>query len=775
MRLFLAGLIALAMTAGCARPCARKTRHLQSPEQISTDRTIRDTRLYHASTDEGTLIIEHDNVTLDLENSVMIGGDASKSPDEAVGRGIVVRNARNVTIRNATIRNYKVAIYAENAPGLTIENCDVSSNYRGRLKSTPMREHYSDWLHGHRNDDNEWLRYGAGIYLLRCDGAKIIHNRARDGQNGICLVSTNNALVEHNDMSFMSGWGLAMWRSNFCRVLKNRFDFCVRGYSHGVYARGQDSAGILVYEQCSDNLFAYNSATHGGDGFFLYAGHETLMKTGEGGCNRNVIYCNNFSYAVVNGIEATFSDRNVFVGNMLANCKRGVWAGYSRNSLIAHNCILFCQDGISIEHGQNNTIEDNFFNFCEQGVHVWWDRDDHLFKYPYCKRHGDASQNEVLRENRFEHCRLAVRAAGSQALSIEQNNFESCRQVVSATGATTLQSFARNVVLGGAVTNETTTPWRCVGNYLAESVECVGDIEWQAPVKRRHELSGLDCGFGYRNVIIRKIKNTGLPAAAAVSKPKPCSRRECWTRADDRWWETLRGKNNIVITEWGPYDPSRRFWSARHFNQGDEAVVQVVAPNLPFGVHVASGEVDVSPQTGVAPELIKIRRTQDEPGVTPYQIRVSTVFDMSEFAGILIGTNWDVDFYRWSEDMSPLDGDDAWQRIIAADPVHRETVGKLGYSWGARSPTKKLPSDYFAVVAKTTLKLPKGRWRVRTISDDGIRVYIDDKRVIDNWTWHIPTEDTAVFDSSGQEHAIRVEYFEITGFAQLQLFLEPDS
>ena len=36
-----------------------------------------------------------------------------------------------------------------------------------------------------------------------------------------------------------------MWRSSATSFHRNAFDFCVRGYSHGVYNRGQDSAGIL--------------------------------------------------------------------------------------------------------------------------------------------------------------------------------------------------------------------------------------------------------------------------------------------------------------------------------------------------------------------------------------------------------------------------------------------------------------------------------------------------------------------------------------------------
>ncbi len=91
------------------------------------------------------------------------------------------------------------------------------------------------------------------------------------GQNGVVLDHVLKCQVYDCDCSFLSGWGVALWRSNGNVVARNALDFCVRGYSHGVYNRGQDSAGILCFEQSCDNIIAYNSATHCGDGFGLPA------------------------------------------------------------------------------------------------------------------------------------------------------------------------------------------------------------------------------------------------------------------------------------------------------------------------------------------------------------------------------------------------------------------------------------------------------------------------------------------------------------------------
>ncbi|NNF34479.1 MAG: hypothetical protein HKN68_10245, partial [Saprospiraceae bacterium] len=121
--------------------------------------------------------------------------------------------------------------------------------------------------------------------------------------------------------------------------------------------------------QSSDNVFAYNSATHSGDGFFLWAGNET-MDSGESGCNNNLIAHNDFSYAPTNGIEVTFSS-NIIIGNKMVDCRYGIWGGYSYDTYIADNYFENNHHGIAIEHGNNNTIVDNEFVKDSIGIQLW--------------------------------------------------------------------------------------------------------------------------------------------------------------------------------------------------------------------------------------------------------------------------------------------------------------------------------------------------------------------------------------------------------------------
>ena len=82
----------------------------------------------------------------------------------------------------------------------------------------------------------------------------------------------------------------------------------------------------------------------------------------------------------------------------------------------------------------------------------------------------------------------------------------------------------------------------------------------------------------------------------------------------------------------------------------------------------------------------------------------------------------------------------------------------------------KLGADRFGMIATTRLPLSAGVWEFTTLSDDGIRVIVDERAIIDNWTWHGPTRDTGTLNlPEDRTVEIRVEHFEIDGFATLEL------
>ena len=359
-------------------------------------------------------------ITIDLAGLHLVGGRGAA--DELSGIGISVRG-RNVTLRNGRISGFRIGILAAQCDGLVLEDLDTSDNYAQRLRSRPWAEDLADWLFPHANDNGEWARqHGAGVSVREARGVTIRRITSHRTQNGMLLDRVARSAIYDNDCSFLSGWGLALWRSSGNTICRNNFDFCIRGYSHGVYNRGQDSAGILMFEQCSHNIIALNSATHGGDGVFGFAGREALgevAKDGVGsewyegrGSNRNLFLANDLSFAAAHGLEITFSFGNLIARNRFeSNAITGVWGGYSRQTTIAGNSFSGNgrtmrgaeRGGINMEHARDTLVVANTFDDGSVGVRFWTDADPHLARLPWASANGMGATRNVVEFNTFSN------------------------------------------------------------------------------------------------------------------------------------------------------------------------------------------------------------------------------------------------------------------------------------------------------------------------------------------------------------------------------------
>jgi parallel beta-helix repeat protein len=250
----------------------------------------------HASLDSAAIVVRGENITVDFAGARLEGLPPDAPPDGAGGVAIRIDGGRNIRIQNAQIRGYRFAILARGTRGLSLVDNDVSYTWKPRLFSLVEHESLMDWLSYHHNDEGQWLRFGAGIYLDGVRGGEISGNRGVQGMNGLLMTRSDSLRIVDNEFAFNSGLGIGMYRSSDNVIMHNRLDYNVRGYSHGFYQRGQDSAGLLLYEQSDRNVIAYNSATHSGDGLFMWAG-QTTMDSGTGGVNDNLVYGNDFSYA----------------------------------------------------------------------------------------------------------------------------------------------------------------------------------------------------------------------------------------------------------------------------------------------------------------------------------------------------------------------------------------------------------------------------------------------------------------------------------------------
>ncbi|MHC4318227.1 MAG: right-handed parallel beta-helix repeat-containing protein [Planctomycetota bacterium] len=674
----------------------------------------------------GVLRITGSDITVDFDGQLLHGAEQSP-PDTFSGTGVWI-SGRNITLRGARISGFKAGIHAVATSGLLIEDCNVSGNFRQRLRSTPRREDPSDWLRPHANDDNEWLTtYGAGVYLEESSEAKVRRVRAWGTQNGIVLDRVTASEVYDNDCSFGSGWGLAMWRSSGNVISRNAFDFRIRGYSHGKYNRGQDSAGILMFEQCSKNIITHNSATHCGDGLFGFAGAEALGQVNprenvtwykNRGCSRNEIGNNDFSYAAAHGLELTFSYNNRIIENRLVgNAICGIWAGYGQGSFIARNTIEDNGDmpygsergGINIEHGRVNAIVDNTFRNNACGIFLWWDRDEHIMKLPWSAANPTAVEGNTIRHNRFEGDRIGLQ----------------------------LRQTGRTTFAGNRMTN--------VGT----------EIDADAASHTFLEIVG-----------------ASDMAPSRIKAPKPIGETDpIGARA------RLRGREYIVMTEWGPYDWRGPLLTA----------VQTLPDRHTYKLLGPDALVDASLEAAPGVELTRqddgrlVVATEATGRVLPYALTAVTASGARRVTGALAPVSWDVVVFK--SRVNPRASLDEWHRqaeehgvrcTLPALDLHYGTDGPSGIDLTPAITKAALPADHFGTIATATMTVPAGRWRIRTASDDGIRVWIDDNLVIDDWTWHSLKMHTHELElTESKQITIRVEHFELDGHAALSFDLQP--
>ena len=670
-----------------------------------------------ARPDSALITVRGNDITVDFNGAELRGIDPDADPDLAAGIAIRVDSGRNVRIVRPRIRGYHVGILARGTRGLIISDGDLSYNWKPRLFSLVEHESLADWLSFHRNERREWLRFGAAIYLEDVRGGLVQGNRVVQGMNALLMVRSDSLRIERNDFSFNSGLGIGLYRSSDNVIVYNTADYNVRGYSHGFYRRGQDSAGMLLYEQSCRNIVAWNSATHGGDGLFLWAG-QTTMDSGTGGTNDNLFLGNDFSFAPANGIEATFS-RNAMVDNLLEGNEYGIWGGYSFGSRIHANQFVRNRTGIAIEHGQDNVISGNRFSGDSTAVRLWANPIEPS-DWGYPKFRDTRSRDVRIDSNLFAGNRVAVRAAATANLSLTGNVYWRVDSATVLVDTTRVAAAGNGVAQGAEPAFVTASP---------EQFEA-------------------------------RVRELGGPRAL------PAARR---ARLD---------RSSIVVDEWGPYDRlSPKLWPLDSTRASPIRLV-VLGPEGEWRLATRRGVRTVSRTSGWIGDTIVVApavpgdwevgldyrgaatvspRGRRRPARTPVR------FGWGRFEPPV---SWNVRFVTWADSTSPTGQPAAFARLLEGAPLLTRTVPRLDWLW-FRPTIAELPRERWALMAEGTITLPAGTWSLRTISDDGVRVWLDGRLVIDNWTAHESAVDYATLPAGRRR--IRVQYYQKDGWTELRL------
>lgn len=93
----------------------------------------------------------------------------------------------------------------------------------------------------------------------------------------------------------------------------------------------------------------------------------------------------------------------------------------------------------------------------------------------------------------------------------------------------------------------------------------------------------------------------------------------------------------------------------------------------------------------------------------------------------------------------------------------------INFNWGNGSPSAFIAADNFSVRWTTTLNVTAGRYRFTVTSDDGVRVWVNNQLIIDRWFSQQAQTASSEIDLPTGAIPVRVEYFEATGQAVIQL------
>jgi beta-glucosidase len=107
-------------------------------------------------------------------------------------------------------------------------------------------------------------------------------------------------------------------------------------------------------------------------------------------------------------------------------------------------------------------------------------------------------------------------------------------------------------------------------------------------------------------------------------------------------------------------------------------------------------------------------------------------------------------------------------RIVRIDP-------QINFTWAMGSPDTLIPRDNFSVRWTGKLVAPSsGTYRIGASTDDGVRLWIDGKLLIESWFDRGATLDVATVKlEAGREYDLRIDYYENTGWSYAGLVWGP--
>ncbi len=255
------------------------------------------------------LVATADNQVIDCKaqgTPVLVGN--------GTGTGIVVQGKTGVVVRNCTVKGYELGLLVADSSHIVVRDSDFSGNFVDDNSAL---------------DIGMWLPKG-GVMFHNVTNSVIQNVTASNNTAAVQVINGGSNIVRNNRLNNNRGWGIRLLNSPRNRIEENEASYNNRSCWSGPNS-GCESAGLALVS--SDmTMVVGNTFNFSGDG--IYQGN--LVERASNNCS---YYWNTLDDNSANGVEATFSHDNRFIGNELQRNNYGFWLGYGSWDLVSGNYI----------------------------------------------------------------------------------------------------------------------------------------------------------------------------------------------------------------------------------------------------------------------------------------------------------------------------------------------------------------------------------------------------------------------------------------------------
>lgn len=192
--------------------------------------------------------------------------------------------------------------------------------------------------------------------------------------------------------------------------------------------------------------------------------------------------------------------------------------------------------------------------------------------------------------------------------------------------------------------------------------------------------------------------------------------------------------------------------------------IAVIGPNAAVNRYGGGGSSEITPFYSVSPLEALQNKVADKVAIN-YAIGCSLEGELSTIGSSFLFTTSD------NKKVNGLLGEYFDNKDLQGEAILKRVDKQINFDWGGGSPGEGIKPDRFSV--RWTGKLipdSSGEYEFSIISDDGVRLYLNERLLIDNWRDQAAEVKKATTTlEAGKEYDLRIEYYENWGGAIIRL------